>query len=97
MELQKKISKRYVLALLAFAALFDILSLIPLLNEAVAILGQLVMGALFYFAGVRVWDKKPAVLYILTTIAEAIPAAASLPFFLVETLAIIALERPQKA
>lgn len=93
----RKISNAYAIFLLVVAACFDALSLIPGIHNFVAIIGQLVIGSLFFVVGVRVFKKKPAVLYILSTILEAIPAASALPFFLVETAAIIGLVRAGRA
>ncbi len=95
--MQRRINKGFIIVLILFAIIFDALSFVPILNSIVVVAGQFVMACLFYLAGVNIFKNKPAVLYILTTIVEFIPAAASLPFFLVETLAIIALSRAGKA
>lgn len=95
--MQKRISNGFIIVLILFAIIFDVLSFVPILNVVVVAAGQFVMACLFYLAGVNIFKNKPAVLYILTTIVEFIPAAASLPFFLVETLAIIALSRAGRA
>lgn len=83
--------------LIAAAIFFDLLSFVPILNVVVVAVGQFVMACLFFLAGVNIFKNKPAILYVLTTIVEFVPAAASLPFFLVETLAIIGLNRAGRA
>jgi hypothetical protein len=93
----KRISNGFIMVLILFAIIFDVLSFVPILNVVVVAVGQFVMACLFYLAGVNVFKNKPAVLYVLTTIVEFVPAAAVLPFFLVQTLAIIALSRLGKA
>ena len=95
--MQRRINKGFIIVLILFAIIFDALSFVPILNSIVVVAGQFVMACLFYFAGVNIFKNKPAILYVLTTIVEFIPAASSLPFFLVETLAIIALSRLGKA
>ena len=92
----KKINGFYIVVLLASALLFDLLSFIPGINHIVMVVGQVVIGALFYIAGVNVFKSKPAITYILTGILEFIPGASVLPFFLVETLTIIGLARTGK-
>lgn len=94
---QRKLGTKYAIFLLACAALFDALSLIPGLNSFVAIVGQFVMACLFYVGGVNVFKSRPAVMYVLSTLLEAIPASSALPFFLAETAAIIGLVRAGKA
>ncbi len=95
--MQKRISNTFIVILIFFAIIFDTLSFVPMLNVVVVTVGQFVMACLFYLAGVNIFKNKPAVLYVLTTIVEFIPAAAALPFFLVQTLAIIAISRVGKA
>jgi hypothetical protein len=95
--MQKRISKGFILVLILFAIIFDVLSFVPILNSIVVVIGQFVMACLFYLAGVNIFKNKPAVMYVLTTIIEFMPAASALPFFLVETLAIIALSRAGRA
>jgi len=93
----RKISNRSALILIAFAAFFDALSFVPLLNEIVVVIGQFTMACLFFLAGVNVFKNKQAVMYVLTTVVEFIPAASALPFFLVQTIAIIGLSKAGKA
>ena len=93
----RKISNRFAIILIAAAAAFDALSLVPGISEFVAIIGQIVMGCLFYAAGVSVFRHKQAVMFLSATILEAIPVASALPFFLVETLTIIGISRAGKA
>ena len=95
--MQKRISRGFIIVLILFAVIFDVLSFVPILNSIIVVAGQFVMACLFYLAGVNIFKNKPAVMYVLTTIVEFIPVASTLPFFLVETLAIIALSRAEKA
>jgi hypothetical protein len=92
----RKINGFYIALLLSVALVFDLLSLIPGINHIVMVVGQAVIGVLFYIAGVNVFKNKPAITYILTGILEFIPGASVLPFFLVETLTIIGLARTGK-
>jgi hypothetical protein len=91
--MHKRISNGFIILLIISAIFFDALSFVPILNAVVVVVGQFVMACLFFLAGVNIFKNKPAIMYVLTTIVEFIPAASALPFFLVETLAIIALAR----
>ncbi len=93
----KPISNRFAIALILVAALFDGLSFVPILSEATAAVGQVVLGCLFFLAGTNVFKNKPAVLYTLATILELVPVSSPLPMFLIETAAIIALSRRKQA
>jgi hypothetical protein len=91
--MSRRISKTFAVILVAFAAIFDALSLIPGIGQPLAVGGQIVIACLFYAAGVNVFKHKQAIVYFTTLVLEAIPAAGSLPFFLVQTFALIGLSR----
>jgi hypothetical protein len=79
--------------IIALALGFDALSLIPGINDYVAVAGQAILGLAFYLRGTNVLKSKPAVLYVITTIIEAIPAASAFPMFTVEALILLYLSR----
>ncbi|HVU06770.1 MAG TPA: hypothetical protein VHE10_03220 [Candidatus Paceibacterota bacterium] len=83
------ISRKRSAALLIIAGFFDLLSLVPGLSEIVSIIGQIVMGCLFFTQGVNVFQGRQATLYIVSTLVEAIPATSFAPMFLIETLVLI--------
>jgi hypothetical protein len=89
----KRINNPFAVVILACAALFDLLSLIPGANEYVAIAGQVVMGGLFYLSGANIFKDTPAVVFIAATILEAIPGVSVVPSFLIEAIAIIVMSR----
>ncbi|HVT74942.1 MAG TPA: hypothetical protein VHD69_00780 [Candidatus Paceibacterota bacterium] len=82
------------IALFAVAAFFDLLSFVPGLSEITSILGQIVMGCLFFVSGINVFQGKRSVVYVVSTLVEALPFTSFLPMFLIETAVI--LSRPGK-
>ncbi|MBI5134052.1 MAG: hypothetical protein HZA81_01565 [Candidatus Taylorbacteria bacterium] len=92
-----RITKRYAMGLMAVAAFFDLLSLIPGFNVVTAIVGQLLLAGLFRLKGVNVFRYKQAVTYAIATLVEIYPGSSFLPFFLVETLALISLSWARRA
>ena len=89
----RPVSNTYTIILIIFAIIFDAFSFVPAIAEITAVVGQIFMAILFYFAGVNILKAKPLVLYTISTIVELIPAIGTLPMFLVETIAIIAISR----
>ena len=90
---EKAMSSRAAFGLIAAALFFDACSVLPLVNGVVVVVGQLTMAWLFSRAGVNLFQGRPAVAYIVTTIIEALPAASVMPLFTVETVAIIIWSR----
>jgi len=89
----RPVSNTYTIILIIFAIIFDAFSFVPAIAEITAVVGQIFMAILFYFAGVNILKAKPLALYTISTIIELIPAIGTLPMFLVETMAIIAISR----
>ena len=82
--------------LLLFATIFDILSLIPIVNDVIVIVGQGCMALFFFFMGVSVFSgPKRCAAYLITIVVEAIPAISIFPTFILETIIIIAITRTE--
>lgn len=90
---KKPISIGYSIFIILIAAFFDALSFVPGISEGSAIIGQIVIGILFYLAGTSVWRDKATILYGAATVIELVPGASALPMFLIESIALILISR----
>lgn len=79
--------------LLFFAALCDLFSIIPVVNDVLVFLGQGLIALFFFIHGVNIFSKKKVVPYVIASITEAIPAISAFPTFLLETIIIIVITR----
>lgn len=75
--------------LLLFAVVFDAISVIPIVNIILVPIAQLSLAILFYSAGINVFEKRRAVIFLLATVSEMIPGISILPAHTVETALII--------
>ncbi|HEY9481181.1 MAG TPA: hypothetical protein VIR98_03055 [Candidatus Paceibacterota bacterium] len=89
----RRIGNVQALIIIIIAMFFDALSLIPGISEYVAIAGQGILGVALYLCGVNVFKSKPAALYIISTIIEAIPGISVIPMFTIEAVALIVMSR----
>ena len=94
--MKQPLTRAYILILMGAAILFDALGTVPGAGEFVSPVGQAVMAFLFYRAGINVFKHKKLLVFVFTTVFEIIPAASALPFFLAETMVLIALARAKK-
>lgn len=92
-----KIGKGYAIGLMVVAGFFDLLSLIPGVSVVIGVIGQIVIAGLFWVKGVNVFKDKALITYVLSGLIEILPQSGFLPFFLIETGAIIALSWAKKA
>ena len=89
----RPINTPWAVVLVLVAIFFDVLSFVPVIAEASAVMGQFILACLFYFAGINIFKDRPAILYAVATLIELIPYVGLLPMFVVETLLIIAISR----
>jgi hypothetical protein len=82
-----------IAVLIFFALIFDLLSLIPIVNDVVVIVGQALMALFFFIHGVNVFSKKNIIQYLAGWVVEAIPAISIFPTFILETIIIIAVTK----
>jgi hypothetical protein len=92
----RPINTPWAVVLILVAIFFDVLSFVPFIAEASAVMGQFTLACLFYFAGINIFKDRPAILYAVATLIELIPYVGLLPMFVVETLLIIAISRRKR-
>ena len=89
----RRIGNLPAIIIIILAVFFDALSLIPGISEYVAIAGQGVLGVALYVCGVNVFQSKPDILYVISTIIEAVPVISAIPMFTIEAVALIIMSR----
>ena len=93
---KQRIEMPEMAVLLFFATIFDIFSLIPIVNDVIVLVGQGLMALFFLLMGVSVFSgPKRCAAYLITIIVEAIPAISMFPTFILETIIIIAITRTE--
>ena len=79
--------------LFIFAGMFDLISLVPLLNILSDILGECFFAIAFTLLRVPPFGKKTWLWYVATWIVELIPIASWMPMFIIMVFRFIAISR----
>lgn len=80
--------------MIATAVVFDIISIIPVVGEAIGIVGSaVVFGIWFLTLGIPLLSTKKLVTTFVGYLGEAIPAVSALPFITVGVILIIGMTR----
>ena len=81
--------------MLVFAILFDILSLVPILNIFTLFMGQSLFAAVFWLNGVKILEKKKLLTFVSASIVEVAPIISWLPGITLGVIIVTAISRTE--